>query len=161
MSIISSSFPTIKIKVSSKFSLRPTSTIIRSSKADGPLRRPSAPSLSPPPSSPPLSTPPSIKPLSNSPSLSPPKLTEPVVAGVTLEYQRRMAKEMQDYFRKKKAEESDQGPAFGFVAKNEISNGRWAMFGFAVGLLTEYATGSDFVQQVKILLSNFGIVDLD
>lgn len=38
---------------------------------------------------------------------------------------------------------------------------RWAMFGFAVGMLTEYATGSDFVQQVKILLSNFGIVDLD
>lgn len=38
---------------------------------------------------------------------------------------------------------------------------RWAMFGFAVGMLTEYATGSDFVDQVKILLSNFGIVDLD
>lgn len=38
---------------------------------------------------------------------------------------------------------------------------RWAMFGFAVGMLTEYATGSDFVDQVKILLSNFGIVDLE
>lgn len=38
---------------------------------------------------------------------------------------------------------------------------RWAMFGFAVGMLTEYATGSDFVEQVKILLSNFGIVDLE
>ena len=38
---------------------------------------------------------------------------------------------------------------------------RWAMFGFAVGLLTEYATGSNFVDQVKILLSNFGIVDLE
>jgi len=38
---------------------------------------------------------------------------------------------------------------------------RWAMFGFAVGLLTEYATGSDFVDQIKILLSNFGIVDLE
>lgn len=35
------------------------------------------------------------------------------------------------------------------------------MFGFAVGMLTEYATGSDFVDQVKILLSNFGIVDLE
>ena len=72
-----------------------------------------------------------------------------------------MAKEMQDYFRRKKLEESDKGPFFGFVGKNEISNGRWAMFGFSVGLLTEYATGSDFVQQLKILLSNFGIVDLD
>jgi hypothetical protein len=38
---------------------------------------------------------------------------------------------------------------------------RWAMFGFAIGMLTEYATGSDFVDQVKILLSNFGIVDLE
>lgn len=38
---------------------------------------------------------------------------------------------------------------------------RWAMFGFAVGMLTEYATGSDFVDQVKILLSNFGIIDLE
>ena len=38
---------------------------------------------------------------------------------------------------------------------------RWAMFGFAVGMLTEYATGSDFVDQVKILLSNFGILDLE
>lgn len=35
------------------------------------------------------------------------------------------------------------------------------MFGFAVGMLTEYATGSDFVDQVKILLSNFGILDLE
>lgn len=38
---------------------------------------------------------------------------------------------------------------------------RWAMFGFAVGMLTEYATGSDFVDQVKIMLSNFGIIDLE
>ncbi|XP_028062808.1 uncharacterized protein LOC114266109 [Camellia sinensis] len=37
----------------------------------------------------------------------------------------------------------------------------WAMFGFAVGMLTEYANGSDFLDQVNILLSNFGIVDLD
>ncbi|KAI7994434.1 hypothetical protein LOK49_LG11G00707 [Camellia lanceoleosa] len=35
------------------------------------------------------------------------------------------------------------------------------MFGFAVGMLAEYATSSDFVDQVKILLSNFGIVDLE
>lgn len=42
-----------------------------------------------------------------------------------------------------------------------IGLSRWAMFGFAVGMLTEYATGSDFVDQVKILLSNFGIVDLE
>jgi len=80
---------------------------------------------------------------------------------ITLEFQRQKAKELQEYFKQKKIEEANQGPFFGFIAKNEISNGRWAMFGFAVGLLTEYATGSDFVDQVKILLSNFGIADLD
>lgn len=80
---------------------------------------------------------------------------------VTLEYQRRIAKELQEYFRQKKLEDEDQGPFFGFNGRNEISNGRWAMFGFSVGLLTEYATGSDLVQQLKILLSNFGVVDLD
>ncbi|OMP12253.1 Chlorophyll A-B binding protein [Corchorus olitorius] len=68
---------------------------------------------------------------------------------------------MQEYFRQKKIEESNQGPFFGFLGKNEIANGRWAMFGFAVGMLTEYATGSNFVDQVKIMLSNFGIIDLD
>ncbi|KAF5955278.1 hypothetical protein HYC85_008134 [Camellia sinensis] len=76
---------------------------------------------------------------------------------ITMEFQRQKAKELQEYFKQKKLDEADQGPFFGFIAKNEISNGRWAMFGFAVGMLTEYATGSDFFDQVKILLSNFGI----
>jgi len=35
------------------------------------------------------------------------------------------------------------------------------MFGFVVGLLIEYATGSDFVDKVKILLLNSAIVDLE
>ncbi|PWA46442.1 one-helix protein 2 [Artemisia annua] len=43
---------------------------------------------------------------------------------VTMEYQRQRAKEMQQYFKKKKSEESSQGPFFGFLPKNEISNGR-------------------------------------
>lgn len=51
--------------------------------------------------------------------------------------------------------------AFGWLPKNEISNGRWAMFGFGVGLLTEYATGVDFVNQFKLMLSYSGIVDLE
>lgn len=46
-------------------------------------------------------------------------------------------------------------------SKSEFCFYRWAMFGFAVGLLTEFATGSDFVDQMKILLSNFGILDLE
>lgn len=43
---------------------------------------------------------------------------------VTLEFQRVKAKELQEYFKKKKLEEASQGPFFGFVAKNEIGNGR-------------------------------------
>ena len=35
------------------------------------------------------------------------------------------------------------------------------MFGIAVGMLTEYATGSDFVEQLKIIVSNLGIAELD
>lgn len=182
------SIPSIKVKVggvSPPHRACRSFAVIRSSKAEGP-RRPAAPPLSPPPPMPPktraLSTPPTLSqpptpvkpaaPTSSSPP--PPPETKPVeaaapvaaetplVAGVvTLEYQRKVAKDLQDYFKQKKLEEVDQGPFFGFLGKNEIANGRWAMFGFAVGMLTEYATGSDFVQQVKILLSNFGIVDLD
>ncbi|CAN1268097.1 Light-harvesting complex-like protein OHP2, chloroplastic [Linum perenne] len=136
--------------------------IIRASQAEGPIRRPVAPPLrQPSPPSPPSSSNPPP------PSSPPPKISAAQlgVAGdkgvVTLEFQRQKAKELQQYFKQKKLEEANQGPFFGFIPKNEISNGRWAMFGFAVGLLTEYATGSDFVVQVKILFSNFGILDLD
>ncbi|KAL0432302.1 UNVERIFIED_CONTAM: Light-harvesting complex-like protein OHP2, chloroplastic [Sesamum latifolium] len=137
---------------------------IRSSQAEGPLRRPVAPApVKPVPPSPPPSTSP---PTSSPPPSAPPKPAAAAVAVgdkgvITLEFQRQKAKELQEYFKQKKLEEANQGPFFGFIGKNEISNGRWAMFGFAVGMLTEYATGSDFVDQVKILLSNFGILDLE
>ncbi|KAL9274207.1 Light-harvesting complex-like protein [Drosera capensis] len=147
---------------------------ISCSQSDGPLRRPMAPPLRPP--TPPAPPPSTINPVPPSPPPPPPPppptltVSTPVVRTVvedtggvvTLEFQRMKAKELQEYFRQRKAEEAEaQGSVFGFLGKNEIANGRWAMFGFAVGLLTEYATGSDFVDQVKILLSNFGIVDLD
>ncbi|CBI18239.3 unnamed protein product, partial [Vitis vinifera] len=116
-----------------------------------------------PPPLPPKPIPPSPSPSSASPPPSPPPPPSASVDKnvVTLEFQRQVAKELQDYFKQRKLEEANQGPFFGFIGKNEISNGRWAMFGFAVGMLTEYATGSDFVDQVKILLSNFGIIDLE
>ncbi|KAJ4831471.1 hypothetical protein Tsubulata_015222 [Turnera subulata] len=140
---------------------------VRNSQAEGPLRRPVAPPLkkpTPPSPSPSLSPPPS--PPSTPPPVAPPPKPAAQVGMqdknvVTLEFQRQKARELLDYFKQKKLEEADQGPFFGFIGKNEIANGRWAMFGFAVGMLTEYATGSDFVDQVKILLSNFGIIDLD
>ncbi|KAL9683691.1 hypothetical protein QQ045_015519 [Rhodiola kirilowii] len=129
-------------------------TTIRGSQADGPIRRPVAPPLRQPSPSQPVS------PLQQSPqTLKPAPSVDKNL--VTLEFQRQIAKELQEYFKQKKIEEANVGPFFGFLAKNEISNGRWAMFGFAVGMLTEYATGSDFVEQVKILFSNFGILDLD
>uniref|UniRef100_A0A0E0JKK9 Uncharacterized protein n=1 Tax=Oryza punctata TaxID=4537 RepID=A0A0E0JKK9_ORYPU len=185
------SIPSIKVKVGGVAvavspphhrACRSSFAVIRSSKAEGAPRRPAAPPLSPPPKTPTLSTPPTlsqpptpVKPAAPSSSSPPPSqdsepkpvvapvaVAAPAAAGsVTLEYQRKVAKDLQDYFKQKKLDEADQGPFFGFLGKNEIANGRWAMFGFAVGMLTEYATGSDFVQQVKILLSNFGIVDLD
>ncbi|GAA0171903.1 hypothetical protein LIER_41243 [Lithospermum erythrorhizon] len=95
-------------------------TTIRNSQAEGPLRRPVAqpptpvkpitPSSSPPPSQ--DSTPP----------------TKQVVVDknvITTEFQRQKAKELQEYFKKKKLEEANQGPFFGFINKNEISNGRY------------------------------------
>ncbi|XP_073276439.1 light-harvesting complex-like protein OHP2, chloroplastic [Primulina huaijiensis] len=150
----SSSIPCIKLHNYASYSPSSSSPTlkftIRSSQAEGPIRRPVVP------------TP--VKPDSPMPS-APPK---PVGAAdgvdknvITLEFQRQKARELQEYFKQKKIEEDDQGPFFGFISKNEVSNGRWAIFGFAVGMLTEYATGSDFVDQLKILLSNFGILDLE
>ncbi|THG09311.1 light-harvesting complex-like protein OHP2, chloroplastic [Camellia sinensis] len=174
MSVASSSIPYINFSTSSSsspsssssspsqssstFRFKPSIPTIRCSQSDGPLRRPLAPTppttLKPvPPSRPPPPQP-------QSPA-KPAAVVEEGKSVITLEFQRQKAKELQDYFKQKKLDEADQGPFFGFIAKNEISNGRWAMFGFAVGMLTEYATGSDFVDQVKILLSNFGIVDLE
>ncbi|ERN07185.1 hypothetical protein AMTRI_Chr12g240480 [Amborella trichopoda] len=155
----SSATTTKPLNSSRNVSLRPS---ITASNAEGPLRRPVAPLREP---NPPLKpVPPTTVPSSPSFPSKPASLDigpEIKPSVITLEYQRKKAKELQDYFREKKIEEANEGPFFGFIGKNEIANGRWAMFGFAVGLLTEYATGSDFVDQLKILLSNFGIVDLE
>lgn len=128
---IAPSIPSIKVRISTphRLPLRPFTTI-RSSNAEGPLRRPAAPSLSPPPTLSPSAPP--LSPLSPpAPSQSPPKPIEAASASkeavVTLEYQRKVAKELQDYFKQKKLEEANQGPFFGFLPKNEISNGRYCL----------------------------------
>lgn len=83
-------------------------------------------------------------------------------SGVTVEYQRQQAKALQRYFRELKQEEVvADSQVFGWTKKNEILNGRWVMMGFAVGLLTEYATAVNFPDQIKLMLSYLGIVDLD
>jgi len=56
---------------------------------------------------------------------------------------------------------SARGRVFGWTKKNEIGNGRWVMFGFAVGLLTKYATGVDFIDQLKMIVSFLGIADVE
>lgn len=129
MSIAAPSIPSIKIKTSSphpcpRLPLRPLITTIRSSQAEGPVRRPTAPSLSPPPPLP--SSPPTVSPPPPAvPALAVAAAKEVVV--VTLEFQRKAAKELQDYFKQKKLEEANQGPFFGFIPKNEISNGRYSL----------------------------------
>eukprot|EP00475_Leptophrys_vorax_P013059 TRINITY_DN19447_c0_g1_i1.p2 TRINITY_DN19447_c0_g1~~TRINITY_DN19447_c0_g1_i1.p2 ORF type:complete len:149 (-),score=5.32 TRINITY_DN19447_c0_g1_i1:168-614(-) len=107
-------------------------------------------------------------PVSDAPaSPAPPKPTAataststPAAGGVTIEFQRQAAKDMVAYFQDKKfEEEARESQILGWTSKNEIGNGRWAMFGLAIGLLTEYATGVSFPDQLFIILSNLGIVD--
>lgn len=81
---------------------------------------------------------------------------------ITIEYQRQRAKELTKYFKDKKIEEQlNKAQVFGWTPKNEITNGRWVMFGFAVGLLTEYATGVDFIDQLKLMITYLGLADLE
>ncbi len=68
---------------------------------------------------------------------------------------------MTAYFKARKAAAVAGTTArFGWTPKNEILNGRWVMFGVGVGLLTEFATGVDFVDQLKLLVSYLGIADI-
>jgi hypothetical protein len=48
----------------------------------------------------------------------------------------------------------------GWTLSNEINNGRWVMFGLFVGMVTEYATGVDFPNQLKLTVSVLGIADV-
>jgi hypothetical protein len=80
----------------------------------------------------------------------------------TVEYQRMKAKEMVKYFKEQQYQQLVEDSAvFGFTKKNEINNGRWTMFGLLVGMMTEYATGVDFIDQIKLLVNVLGIADLD
>eukprot|EP01023_Acetabularia_acetabulum_P008528 TRINITY_DN13706_c0_g1_i1.p2 TRINITY_DN13706_c0_g1~~TRINITY_DN13706_c0_g1_i1.p2 ORF type:complete len:164 (-),score=24.21 TRINITY_DN13706_c0_g1_i1:230-721(-) len=80
---------------------------------------------------------------------------------VTIEFQRRMAKEMTNYFRLQQEEEVlSKSQVFGFTLANEINNGRWVMMGLAIGLLTEYSTGVNFIDQLKLMVSYLGIADI-
>ena len=47
------------------------------------------------------------------------------------------------------------------MPKAELANGRWVMMGLMIGLLTEYSTGVNFIDQLKLLVTNLGIADLE
>ena len=80
----------------------------------------------------------------------------------TIEYQRTKAKEMVKYFKEQQYQQLvEDSTVLGFTKKNEINNGRWTMFGLLVGMMTEYATGVDFIDQIKLLVNVLGIADLD
>jgi len=83
--------------------------------------------------------------------------------GVTVEYQRQRAKEMRAFLQRQAAYkvQEQESSGFGWTRAAERSNGRWVMFGFAVGLLTEFATGVDFPQQLRLMLSYLGIADME
>merc|ERR1719235_2089259 len=83
-------------------------------------------------------------------------------AKVSTEFQRQRAKEMTKYFRDVRQEREVAGSkVLGWTYNNEITNGRWVMMGLAIGLLTEYATGVNFIDQIKLTVSYLGIADVD
>ena len=82
-------------------------------------------------------------------------------APVTVERQREKAKDMVRYFRKRAYEaDVENSTTFGWTADNEINNGRWTMFGLLVGMMTELATGVDFPDQIRLMISVSGLADV-
>ena len=129
---------------------RVSAVTVASGEPTGPvLRKPEAGSSSAPSTSAPSSSPPSGPPSGGSSS------------GVTVEFQRSQAKAMQAYFKALKADQvAKDNQRFGWTRKNEILNGRHVMGGIFVGLLTEYSTGVNFIDQLKLTVSLLGIADI-
>ncbi|CAK0786538.1 hypothetical protein CVIRNUC_009751 [Coccomyxa viridis] len=92
---------------------------------------------------------------------SPSSSSAPAKSGPTIMEQRAAAKAMTQYFKDLNAAKlAEKRQVFGWTRANEILNGRWVMFGVFVGLLTEYSTGVDFVNQLKLMVSYLGIADI-
>ncbi|KIZ07382.1 hypothetical protein MNEG_0569 [Monoraphidium neglectum] len=69
---------------------------------------------------------------------------------------------MRKYFEDAKLEvATTKAQVFGWTPDNEIGNGRWVMFGFFVGMMTEYATGVDFIHQLEQIVSYTGLWDFE
>jgi len=84
------------------------------------------------------------------------------VRAMPIEEQKERAKEMIKYYRIKGLQRTEENrQIFGWTPNNEILNGRWVMMGLALGLLTEYATGVNFIDQIKLMLSYTGVIDFE
>merc|ERR1719199_653539 len=80
---------------------------------------------------------------------------------MTIEKQRTIAKELVNYFNDRQYEQEYLASrVFGWTTNAEITNGRWVMFGLLVGMMTEYATGLNFVDQIKLTITNMGFADI-
>merc|ERR1712185_292865 len=80
---------------------------------------------------------------------------------IRIDYQRQRAKELVNFFNdSKRGKDTQDAKPIGWTLKNEITNGRWVMMGLAIGMLTEYATGVDFIDQIKLTISYLGIADI-
>eukprot|EP00239_Pterosperma_sp_CCMP1384_P002878 CAMPEP_0197847208 /NCGR_PEP_ID=MMETSP1438-20131217/5523_1 /TAXON_ID=1461541 /ORGANISM="Pterosperma sp., Strain CCMP1384" /LENGTH=146 /DNA_ID=CAMNT_0043459069 /DNA_START=108 /DNA_END=548 /DNA_ORIENTATION=+ len=87
--------------------------------------------------------------------------SSPTKSVTTVEEQRAMAKQLVKYFEDKQYEERvEASRTFGWTKEAELANGRWVMFGLLVGMMTEYATGVDFVDQIRITITNLGFADV-
>lgn len=60
--------------------------------------------------------------------------------------------------RERLAEEREAARLFGFVKYAETMNGRFAMFFFFTGLLTEYWTGYSLPEQIELMLRTLGVI---
>eukprot|EP00465_Bigelowiella_longifila_P001759 CAMPEP_0185253044 /NCGR_PEP_ID=MMETSP1359-20130426/1954_1 /TAXON_ID=552665 /ORGANISM="Bigelowiella longifila, Strain CCMP242" /LENGTH=166 /DNA_ID=CAMNT_0027835361 /DNA_START=76 /DNA_END=576 /DNA_ORIENTATION=- len=79
-----------------------------------------------------------------------------------IEEQKERAKEMIKYYRVKGLERTERNrQVFGWTPNNELLNGRWVMMGLFLGLLTEYATGVNFIDQIKLMLSYTGVIEFE
>jgi hypothetical protein len=72
------------------------------------------------------------------------------------EQARRLDKLAKEWREERLQEEREANRKFGFVPFAETINGRFAMFFFIVGLLTEYWTGFTIVDQIEYMLEILG-----
>jgi len=80
---------------------------------------------------------------------------QPEENDVTILAQRDMSDRLQKIFEDQKLAEleSDDNAWFGWTQIAEVVNGRSAMFGFSLGLFTEWATDVSVTKQIDLLLA--------